>query len=172
MPYIAVTLASHQPFTDTQTQYLVQGITDVMEHTLRKKRHLVAVSVKLVDPSQWFIATKPLSESSVFMQVFLTAATNTDTEKAQALAELYALVDNLLGNLDETSYIVINAIPATDWGYAGKTQASRYTTVPHDYYIHQAHQLRNAAINKGLLNLKLKLTELLGSRYKALLVRL
>lgn len=126
MPYITVKLALAQPLSSMQTQELIKGVTDVMEHTLRKKRHLVAVSVEYLPLDQWFIADQAIATQTAFMQAYITDGTNTEAEKEQAILELHSLLATVLGGIEEASYIVLSDTPATDWGYAGKTQARRY----------------------------------------------
>lgn len=159
MPYIAVHLANTQPLSESQTQQLVQGITDVMVQTLGKKRHLVAVSMDYLPPTQWFIAAQTLATNSAFIQAYLTEATNSEAEKAQAIAELHGLLQTVLGKVEEATYIVLNNLPATDWGYAGKTQAQRYLTSQtlandnYQFYVQRAHALQRAEVDALFLKL-------------------
>lgn len=172
MPYITVQIARTQPLSESQTQQLVQVITDVMVQTLHKKRHLVAVSLAYVPSEQWFIAAQPLAEASAFIQAYITDGTNSEAEKAQAIAELYNLLQSVLGSVEEATYIVLNNMPATNWGYAGKTQASRYLapkSLPADQYrmyVNRAHKLQNAEFKTYFL----KLIDLIKHVFKRLLV--
>lgn len=159
MPYIAVKLAIAQPLSSTQSQQLIHGVTEVMAHTLGKKRHLVAVSIEYLLPDQWFIAGQSLSTQTAFIQAYITAGSNTETEKAQAILELYNLLTSLLGLVEEASYIVLTETSASDWGYAGQTQAQRYLIVQplakdnYQFYVQRAHVLQRAAVNALFLKL-------------------
>ncbi|HMT94448.1 4-oxalocrotonate tautomerase family protein [uncultured Thiothrix sp.] len=159
MPYIIVKLAMAQPLTALKLQQLIRGVTEVMEHTLRKKRHLVAVTVEYLPPDQWFVAEQAISTQTAFIQAYIMAGTNTETEKTQAILELYRLLTTLLGLVEKASYIVLTEISASDWGYAGQTQAQRYlasqylTNDKYQFYIQRAHALQRAEIDALFLKL-------------------
>lgn len=162
MPYIAVKLATEQTLTEVQQQLLIEGITQVMAETLHKKRHLVAISLEYLPVQQWFIAGQDLTTNSAFIEAYITEGTNSETEKSQAITELYALATQALGQVEEATYIVLNNRPATDWGYAGKTQASRYSAPPplppldnvqYNHYVQRAHALQKAAVRIYALKL-------------------
>jgi 4-oxalocrotonate tautomerase len=126
MPYIAVRIS--KTVSTTQARQLAAGITDIMTDTLRKQRSLVAVSIESIPDAQWFIASQDMAElqnTTAFVSAIITEGTNTETEKSRAIAAIFALLTDVLGVLAEASYIVLDCVPATDWGYSGKTQASR-----------------------------------------------
>ncbi len=52
--------------------------------------------------------------------------TNTKQEKAQYIAEAFAAFEQLLGPLHEESYIYIQDVRPTAYGFGGKTQEFRY----------------------------------------------
>ena len=129
MPYIAVRIS--KTVSATQAQQLAGGITDIMTNTLRKQRSLVAVSIESIPASQWFIASQDmevLQNITAFVSGIITEGTNTEAEKSHAIAALFELLTEVLGVLAEASYIVLDCVPASDWGYSGKTQASRKAT--------------------------------------------
>lgn len=126
MPYISIQLS--KPASATETQALANGMTEIMSGILRKKRELVAVSIDSIPAPQWFIGGQSLTEQgavSAFVSARITEGTNTLEEKAQAIAAIHTLLSDVVGTLAEASYIVLECLPATDWGYSGKTQASR-----------------------------------------------
>ena len=126
MPYIAVRISKE--VSATQVWQLATGITDIMTDILHKKRSLVAVSIESIPASQWFIASQDmvaLQNTTAFVSGIITDGTNTEAEKSHAIATIFELLTEVLGVLAEASYIVLDCVPATDWGYSGKTQASR-----------------------------------------------
>ena len=126
MPYIAVRISKE--VSATQVWQLATGITDIMTDILHKKRSLVAVSIESIPASQWFIASQDmvaLQNSTAFVSGIITDGTNTEAEKSLAIAAIFELLTEVLGVLAEASYVVLDCVPATDWGYSGKTQASR-----------------------------------------------
>ena len=128
MPYIRIQLS--QSVSQMETLRLANEITNIMTTILRKKQALVSVSLESIPASQWFIDGKNMAErdeTTAFVSAKITDETNTAEEKAQAIAAIDVLLTEVLGTLAEASYIVLDCLPATDWGYSGKTQASRKT---------------------------------------------
>ncbi len=71
----------------------------------------------------------PLSEqgkSSFYFDIKITDETNTKAEKEQYIREAYAMFATLLGNVHEVSYIYVEDVRATAYGYGGLTQEYRY----------------------------------------------
>ena len=60
-----------------------------------------------------------------FLEATVTAGANTDDEKAAFIAAAEAMLRDALGRLDAPVYVIVQEIPATDWGYDGRTQAAR-----------------------------------------------
>ncbi|QTR44806.1 tautomerase family protein [Thiothrix litoralis] len=129
MPYIAVRIS--KTVSAAQVQQLASGITDIMTDTLCKQRSLVAVSIESIPASHWFVASQNMAElqnTTAFVSGIITEGTNTEAEKSHAIAAIFALLTEVLGVLAEASYIVLDCVPATNWGYSGKTQANRKAT--------------------------------------------
>lgn len=156
MPYIEVKIAQNSLPEDKAIE-LSSGMTDVMTNTLNKKRALVSVSIETIKPARWFVAETSIAKESMttaFVSARITQGTNTKEEKAKAIQEIADLLNESLGVMAEASYIVLDEIPATDWGYSGKTQESRKATIKRQdnqvidtqHYMRQAHQLRGECI--------------------------
>ncbi len=152
MPYIEVRIAGTE-LAEEQLERLSAGITNIMADTLGKKRSLVAVSVETIPPQRWFIAGSNMAgqpQATAFVSARITQGTNTEAQKAAALNGLFQLLGNVLGIMAEASYVVLDEIPATDWGYGGYSQASRKAAFRRDaqgnidtgHYLRRAHQLR------------------------------
>lgn len=123
MPYIDVRI---QPAPSRgQATRIAEAVTEAMATIAGKRREVTAVRVAPADASLWTIGGEPSLEPTAYVDVKITAGTNTAEEKAALLGRLHqSLVDNL-GTLAEASYIVIHELPADSWGYAGLTQAER-----------------------------------------------
>jgi len=96
---------------------------------LHKKRELTAVSVEYLPPAHWFIGGESLvgqHRPTFYLEVKVTQGSNSEDEKAAYLAQVFADVEMLLGELHPTSYIVIHEVCGDAWGYQGKTQAFRH----------------------------------------------
>ena len=58
----------------------------------------------------------------------LTTGTRSAEQKAVFVAGAWQLLGRVLGGatgLAPASYVIVREVPATDWGYAGQTQAAR-----------------------------------------------
>lgn len=116
-----------------KSQYLTMQIgsllMDITNRILKKKHELTAIAIEYVDHDSWFVGGKLLSEvgmNSFYFDIKITDETNTKDEKAQYIKEAFEGFNRILGNLHEESYIYIQDVRATSYGYGGKTQEFRY----------------------------------------------
>ena len=65
-------------------------------------------------------------KSSFYFDIKVTDETNTKDEKAQYIEEAFSGFERILGSLHEESYIYVQDVRATSYGYGGKTQEYRY----------------------------------------------
>ena len=96
---------------------------------LHKKREVTSIAIEYVDPDDWIVAGSSLTEqgkSSLYFDIKITDETNTKAEKAQYIREAFAAFSQLLGNLHEESYIYVEDVRATAYGYGGLTQEYRF----------------------------------------------
>ncbi|KAG1707600.1 hypothetical protein GQR58_003262 [Nymphon striatum] len=157
MPYIEVKIAKKR-ITKQEVRILSSGITEVMSGILNKKRSLVAVSIETIDPDKWFVAEKEVLEhelTTAFVSARITEGTNTVKEKEDAIEAINQLLNQVLGTMTEASYIVLEALPSTDWGYSGKTQEYRKLsnkskngdgTIDYQHHLRKSQQLRSDCI--------------------------
>lgn len=127
MPYLNAKLSTAP--SSALTAALAEQLTELTAERLHKQRDLTAVAVEYLPPSQWHIGGRMLGElglTSFYLDVKVTEGTNTEDEKAAFVAQAYAALEALLGNLHPTSYIVIHEVPGNAWGYQGQTQAARH----------------------------------------------
>lgn len=116
-----------------KNQYLTMQIgsllMDITNRILKKKHELTAIAIEYVDHDSWFVGGKLLSEvgmNSFYFDIKITDETNTKDEKAHYIKEAFEGFNRILGNLHEESYIYIQDVRATSYGYGGKTQEFRY----------------------------------------------
>jgi len=112
---------------------LTRSISDVLleltSRILNKKAEVTSMAISYVDPDDWIIGGKSLSEqgkSSIYFGIKITDETNTKAEKSQYIREAFAAFSKLLGNLHEVSYIYVEDVRATAYGYGGRTQEYRF----------------------------------------------
>lgn len=66
------------------------------------------------------------NECTFYVEIIITEGTNTKDEKAMFVKETFQGMKGILGNVSEASYVVIQDVQPSAWGYAGKTQEYRY----------------------------------------------
>jgi 4-oxalocrotonate tautomerase len=110
-----------------------KAISDILleltSRILHKKREVTSIAIVYVDPDDWIVAGHSLAEqgkSSIYFDIKITDETNTKAEKAQYIREAFDAFSQLLGNLHEESYIYVEDVRATAYGYGGLTQEYRY----------------------------------------------
>lgn len=96
---------------------------------LGKDPNVTSIAIDYVDPDDWIVGGRSLSEQgkgSVYFDVKVTDETNTKAEKARYISEAFAGFEKLLGDLHEESYIYVQDVRATSYGYGGRTQEFRF----------------------------------------------
>ena len=127
MPILTVKISGKK--SQELTFQVGELLMDLTSRILKKKREVTAIAIEYVDHDSWFVGGKLLSEvgkNSFYFDIKITDETNTKDEKAQYIKEAYEGFDRLLGNLHEESYIYVQDVRATAYGFGGKTQEFRY----------------------------------------------
>lgn len=128
MPYISIRVASDDK-REELNRVLAEGITRIMAEVLGKRADLTSVSVERLPTAQWYIGADSVAgqgQSTAFVSAKISAGSNTPVQVEQAISALYQLLHSELGALSAISYVVIDAVPMTHWGYGGCTQQARY----------------------------------------------
>lgn len=112
---------------------LVRQISDLLleltTRILKKDRRVTAIAIDFIDRDCWVVGGSLLSEqgkNSFYFDIKVTDETNTKAEKAQYIREAFDGFARILGNLHDESYIYVQDVRATSYGYAGLTQEHRY----------------------------------------------
>jgi 4-oxalocrotonate tautomerase len=111
------------------TNAISNTLLELTSRILHKKPEVTSIAIDYVDPDDWIVAGQSLTEqgkSSIYFDIKITDETNTKAEKAQYVDEAFAAFSRLLGNLHEISYIYVEDVRATAYGYGGLTQEYRY----------------------------------------------
>jgi len=111
------------------TKAIAGTLSDLTARILHKKPEVTAIAIDYVDPDDWIVAGKSLSEhgkSSFYFDIKITDETNSKEEKAQYIRESFDALSELLGNVHEESYIYVQDVRAAAYGYGGKTQEFRF----------------------------------------------
>jgi len=127
MPILNVKVSGQKNINTTKA--INELLLDLTHRILGKKKEVTAIAIEYVEPDCWFVGGGLLSEqgkNSFYFDIKITDETNTKDEKAQYIKEAFAGFERILGNLHEESYIYVQDVRATSYGYGGKTQEYRY----------------------------------------------
>ena len=113
------------PLPASRLAGLARELTALANRTLGKREEVTAVLVEELVGTRWFIGGKTPARPTARLEISITAGTNTPEEKQEFVAAAYRQLREHLGGLEEASYVVVRELPASDWGYGGKTQAAR-----------------------------------------------
>ena len=111
------------------TRSIATTLMELTSRVLRKDPKVIAIAIDFVPPEHWVIAGKTLAQhgkNSFYFDVKVTDGTNTKDEKALFVAEAFAALGRILGDLHPESYIYVQDVRAEAYGYGGLTQEHRY----------------------------------------------
>jgi 4-oxalocrotonate tautomerase len=129
MPYLRVRIAT--PQQNITSQQVATMLTNLAVTTLGKNAGAAAVDVRFTDSKDWFIGGHALTESgesSFFVEIKITEATNSRDDKAAFVKATFEGMAKLFPKVATTSYVVLQDVTSESWGYGGKTQEYRYVT--------------------------------------------
>jgi 4-oxalocrotonate tautomerase len=127
MPILNVKVSAHR--SAELSGRITETLLELTSRVLGKRRDLTAVAIDYVDPSDWFVGGKSLAElkkASFYFDVKVVDETNTKAEKARYVAEAFEAFGRLLGELHPESYVYVQDVRASAYGYGGKTQEFRH----------------------------------------------
>ncbi|MDR6156255.1 phenylpyruvate tautomerase PptA (4-oxalocrotonate tautomerase family) [Acidovorax delafieldii] len=78
--------------------------------------------------ARWHIGGATVEQPTALLEISITQGTNTQEEKAAFIQAAFAELQRQLagdGTLAAASYVVVRELPASDWGYGGRTQQAR-----------------------------------------------
>jgi len=127
MPILDVKLGARR--SRETTRQVTTLLTELTVRILRKSPQVIAIAVAYLDPDDWIVAGKSLTEharASFYFDIKITDETNTKDEKAQFIREAFDGLAQILGPLHPESYIYVQDVRASSYGYGGHTQEWRY----------------------------------------------
>ena len=127
MPILNLKVSAHRSAALSRT--LLEGLVEATARILRKNPEITAVAIDYVSPEDWIVGGKSLAEhgqASFWLDIKVVDGTNTKDEKALYLAEVFALMGRVLGDLHDESYVLVHEVPADAYGFGGLTQEHRY----------------------------------------------
>ncbi|WP_298212972.1 tautomerase family protein [Acidovorax sp.] len=126
MPTLVLKLAPLQ--NPERYRSLAHALTELTVSLLGKRREVTAVVIDDLPAARWHIGDTPAEQPTALLEISITQGTNTPAEKAAFIEAAYAELRRQLatdGALAVASYVVVRELPATDWGYGGRTQQAR-----------------------------------------------
>lgn len=126
MPTLQLKLAP--PVTRTVQMALADELTRLSADLLGKRPEVTALMIEALPASQWYIGARAEPGPTAWLEISITAGTNTPAQKAVFIAATYAALQRHLGAgqpLAPASYVIVRELPASDWGYGGQTQLAR-----------------------------------------------
>jgi 4-oxalocrotonate tautomerase len=127
MPILNVKVSVQR--SQAMTLRISQTLLELTSRILHKDPRVTSIAIEYMDPQDWIVAGKTLSEqgkNSIYFDIKVTDETNTKAEKAQYIREAFDAFSALLGNLHHESYIYVQDVRATAYGFGGLTQEYRY----------------------------------------------
>ena len=127
MPILNVKVSAKK--SREMTQKITTILLDLTTKILKKKPEVTSIVIDYVDPDRWIVGGKSLTElckHSFYFDIKITDETNTKAEKDEYIREVFGAFGKLLGDLHEVSYIYVQDVRATAYGFGGKTQEYRY----------------------------------------------
>ena len=127
MPILNVKVSGQR--SNEMTKKISEILLELTSRILHKDPQVTSIAIEYVTPEDWIVAGKSLEEhgkSSIYFDIKVTDETNTKAEKAQYIREAFDAFSKLLGNLHNESYIYVQDVRATAYGFNGLTQEYRY----------------------------------------------
>lgn len=126
MPFLNLKL--NAPAPKEVADKIAARLTELTAEHLKKQHDLTVVVLDEAQPGHWYLAGRPTSNDprpTFYLDVKVTEGTNTKDQKARFAEAAFSELQQLLGSIDATSYIVIHELRADSWGYQGQTQEFR-----------------------------------------------
>lgn len=104
-------------------------VTELTRTHLRKDPTVTAVAVSYVDPHHWFAGGLSLASQGLntfWLDIKVVDGTNTKSELADYLGQIFVAMTRLVGSVHHESYALVDEVPASAYGYGGRTQEYRF----------------------------------------------
>jgi 4-oxalocrotonate tautomerase len=126
MPTLTLKLSSS--LSEKTLEALSSSLTKITHDLLGKREELTALMIEALPSRQWFIGGEPIFGPTAWLEISISAGTNTEAQKESFIHAAYDVLKaslNSNGVFALASYVIVREIPMTDWGYGGITQAAR-----------------------------------------------
>ena len=127
MPIINISLTG-QPDA-AHSARIATEVTALTKTHLRKDPTITAVAIQYFDPEHWFAGGRSLADqdaNTFWLDIKVVDGTNTKPELADYIEHIFAAMSALLGRVHSESYVLVHEVPASAYGFGGKTQEFRF----------------------------------------------
>jgi 4-oxalocrotonate tautomerase len=108
---------------------LAVELTAVTAKHLGKRPEVTAVMIEALPAARWYVGAAAVRRATAWLEISITAGTNTPAQKAAFIEAAFAVLQSQLGgSMEPASYVIVRELPATDWGYGGQTQQARQSS--------------------------------------------
>jgi 4-oxalocrotonate tautomerase len=126
MPILTLKLSANTQLKSANA--LAQALTALSTQVLHKRADVTSVVFQRLAAGDWWVGGANTEQVLVQLDIRITQDTNSEAEKAAFISQAFVLLSEHMANgqrMHPTSYISVQALPATDWGYGGLTQQQR-----------------------------------------------
>ena len=103
---------------------LVQKVLENTSVILKKDPIVTSILVEFLPFDSWSINEENIN--TFYLDIKVTKGTNTKEEKANYIQKTYNDIHDILGDITPASYVLIDEVDASSWGFYGVTQEYRY----------------------------------------------
>lgn len=127
MPYLNVRVSI--PESPESAEKIVAVLMKHTSNLLGKKPDVTSIEIAFISPNKWFVGGERVSDKNAvtfYLDIKVTDGTNTKSEKAKYVKNVFSDFDSIFGPITPASYIVIHDVRADSWGFQGHTQEYRF----------------------------------------------
>jgi 4-oxalocrotonate tautomerase len=120
---------------------LARRLTEVTARVLHKDAACTLVVIDDLPAARLHVGGAACTQPVAHLRITVSAGSNSAAEKAAFVAQAFDCLRESLaahGRLLETSYVVVQDMPRSDWGYGGLTQQARLEAVRAADALHHA----------------------------------
>ena len=126
MPILTLKLSANANLKDAHA--LARDLTTLSTKVLHKRSDVTSAVFERAPENNWWIGGETSAQVLMQLDIRITHGTNSAAEKAAFVTAAFALLPQYLAQgqqLHAISYISVQELAATDWGYGGYTQQQR-----------------------------------------------
>lgn len=127
MPILNLSITT-QPDAE-RSKVIADRLSALTGEHLRKDPTITAVAIQHIDPRHWFAGGRSLAEQgqeTFWLDIKVVDGSNTKPELSAWLEAVFVNLAELLGGVHHESYALVHEVPASAYGFGGKTQEFRF----------------------------------------------